>query len=269
LSSYRLGNRPEALLRLLRGGRRIALIMNAADYKPPEERADSLQRELDELRSLGLDVTEVDLRDYFGRPDAMRAALKGVGPPLASQGDGAEGEDAPADSPSSRKPAQSLTQGRPAGSEYAGIPLASQGEGAGGEEAPVPGFDCLYVRGGNVYILRRALRQSGADGLIKDLLAEDALVYAGYSAGPCMLGPTLRGIESEEDDPYFLPERYEAPVVWDGLGVLPYAILPHYDPERPEMQATVEYYIENRVPFVAVRDGEALVIDGDESHVEG
>ena len=28
---------------------------------------------------------------------------------------------------------------------------------------------------------------------------------SGYSAGPCMLGPTLRGIESEEDDPAFVP----------------------------------------------------------------
>ena len=205
LSSYRLGNRPEELLRLLRGGRRIALIMNAADYKPPEERAESLQRELDELGGLGLHVTNVDLRDYFGRPEALIGALAGM--------------------------------------------------------------NGLYVRGGNVYILRRALRQSSADILIPVLLAEDRLVYAGYSAGPCMLGPTLRGIESEEDDPHFVPDGYEAPVLWDGLGLLPYAILPHYDPDRPDMQATAHYCIENHVPFVALRDGEALAVDGEDERL--
>ena len=200
LSSYRLGNRPEELLRLLRGGRRVALIMNAADYKPPEERAESLQRELEDLRGLGLEPVEVDLRPYFGRSAALRADLAG--------------------------------------------------------------FDALYLRGGNVYILRRALRQSGADELIRELLARDAVVYAGYSAGPCMLGPTLRGIESEEDDPAFVPEGYEAPVIWEGLGVLPYAILPHYDLDRPDLLATVTYFVDSHVPFVALRDGEALVIDG-------
>jgi len=63
------------------------------------------------------------------------------------------------------------------------------------------GFDTVSVRGGNVFILRRALRQSGADELIKELLASDAVVYAGYSAGPCMPGPTLRGIGGFEDGP--------------------------------------------------------------------
>jgi dipeptidase E len=207
LSSYRLGNRPDELLRLMGNGRRVALIMNAADYKPPEEREASVLRELDDLHGLGLDVTNVDLRDYFRRPEALADALDGL--------------------------------------------------------------DGLYVRGGNVYILRRALRQSGADVLIPTLLAEDRLVYAGYSAGPCMLGPTLRGIESEEDDPYFVPEGYETPVLWDGLGLLPYTILPHYDPDRPDMQATVSYYIEHHVPFIAVCDGQALIVDGDEARVVG
>jgi starch phosphorylase len=37
----------------------------------------------------------------------------------------------------------------------------------------------------------------------------------------------------------------------------------------PDMQATVLYYIEHHVPFVAVRDGEALVVDGDGVRVVG
>lgn len=46
-----------------------------------------------------------------------------------------------------------------------------------------------WLRGGNVFMLRYALRHSGADNAFRDLLAHDALVYAGYSAGPCVLSP--------------------------------------------------------------------------------
>ncbi len=206
LSSYRLGNRPDALLRLLRGRTRTALILNAADYKTPEERNASLERDTEEMLALGLAPQEVDLRWYFGRPEDTRRVLAT--------------------------------------------------------------FDLLYLRGGSVFLLRRALRQSGADDAIRDLLADDALVFAGYSAGPCMLGPTLRGIHGYEDDPRVAPPPYEPEPVWDGLGVLPYAIEPHFQPEGPR-QGAVPYYEEHGIPYVTLRDGEALVVDGDHEEVVG
>jgi hypothetical protein len=55
LSSFRIGSRPDELLALLRGGRRAALILNADDYKTPEDRAASLLRELEELRVSWID----------------------------------------------------------------------------------------------------------------------------------------------------------------------------------------------------------------------
>ncbi|WP_198152743.1 hypothetical protein [Pseudofrankia sp. DC12] len=58
LSSFRIGNRPDELLRLLRGRTRTALIGNADDYKSPEDRAASLAREVAELRGVGLDQCE-------------------------------------------------------------------------------------------------------------------------------------------------------------------------------------------------------------------
>ncbi|MGZ4503485.1 MAG: hypothetical protein ACXVEL_18015 [Nocardioidaceae bacterium] len=45
LSSFRIGNEPAALLGLLRGGVRTALILNADDYKSDEDRHESLARE--------------------------------------------------------------------------------------------------------------------------------------------------------------------------------------------------------------------------------
>ena len=51
--------------------------------------------------------------------------------------------------------------------------------------------DFLWVRGGNVFTLRAALGRSGADRLIADRVRADALVYAGFSAGACVLAPDL------------------------------------------------------------------------------
>ncbi|ESP97469.1 (alpha)-aspartyl dipeptidase [Streptomyces sp. ADI96-15] len=212
LSSFRTGNRPEELLRLLGDrGRRTALILNADDYKDAEGRAASLQRELDELSGIGLDPFEVDLRDYFGRQEELEKVLSSV--------------------------------------------------------------DCVYVRGGSVFVLRRAFRASGADHVLKRLIEEEAVVYAGYSAGPCLLGPDLHGIQGEVDNPELVPSGYEDTTMdWECLGLLPFAIAPHHrsdHPESEEIDRLVEYYVEHHVPFVALRDGQAIVVDGDTRSVVG
>ncbi|RZU75416.1 hypothetical protein EV384_3957 [Micromonospora kangleipakensis] len=44
LSSFRLGNRPERMLDLLRGDTRAAVVTNADDYKDVDLRATSVER---------------------------------------------------------------------------------------------------------------------------------------------------------------------------------------------------------------------------------
>src|SRR5215470_20372342 len=61
------------------------------------------------------------------------------------------------------------------------------------------GAGMAWLRGGNVFMLRYALYRSGADTVFRELLAADSLVYAGYSAGPCVLSPSLRGLELVDD----------------------------------------------------------------------
>lgn len=131
------------------------------------------------------------------------------------------------------------------------------------------GFDLIWVRGGNVFVLRRAFKQSGADNIVAKLLAEDAVVYGGYSAGVDIMQPHLHGIELV-DDPNLVPEGYDEEIIWECLGILPYCVAPHYKSDHPEsadIDKTVEYYIENHVPFVALRDGEAIVVNGDYEEV--
>jgi dipeptidase E len=134
------------------------------------------------------------------------------------------------------------------------------------------GYDVVWVRGGNTFALRAALARSGADEVVRRLLAEDRLVYAGYSAGACVLGPSLRGLEAV-DPPEAVAETYGdgTPILWDGLGVLDHAVVPHVDsPGHVESEActtVAERYRAEGVPHVALRDGQVLVVDGDTSNV--
>ncbi|HYY32323.1 MAG TPA: Type 1 glutamine amidotransferase-like domain-containing protein [Gaiellaceae bacterium] len=133
-----------------------------------------------------------------------------------------------------------------------------------GSAPDLGGYDLIWLRGGNVFLLRYALAASGADTLLVDLLHDDALVYAGYSAGPCVLGPSLRGLELV-DEPEAVDATYGAEPVWDGLGLLDFAIVPHVDsPDHPETERCnrlAEHYRVEGVPHRTLRDGEVLVID--------
>jgi dipeptidase E len=124
-------------------------------------------------------------------------------------------------------------------------------------------YRLVWVRGGNTFMLRHALAASGADEILTNLLAQDALVYAGYSAGCCVLAPSLRGLELV-DEPEAVAETYGVSAIWDGLGLLEYAFVPHVDsPDHPETDACdrlAEYYRAKGVAFRTLRDGEAIIV---------
>lgn len=57
----------------------------------------------------------------------------------------------------------------------------------------------IWVRGGNVFVLRQAMWLSGFDRLIAELQHRDDFLYAGYSAGVCVLAPDLQALEIVDD----------------------------------------------------------------------
>jgi dipeptidase E len=132
------------------------------------------------------------------------------------------------------------------------------------------GIGVAWSRGGNVFMLRHALARSGADAVFGELLAADALVYAGYSAGACVLSPGLRGLELV-DDPDAVTRAYGSPPVWDGLALLPDAFVPHYrspgHPETAAIELVVARYRAEGIPYRALHDGQALLINGPQSVV--
>jgi dipeptidase E len=124
-------------------------------------------------------------------------------------------------------------------------------------------YDGLWVVGGNSFVLRRAIQQSGLDNILLERVGDRQFVYAGYSAGVCVVTPTLKGIHLV-DPPEVLPEGYNSGVVWDGLGLVPFSIAPHYrsdHPESPMIETVVTFFIGNRMPFIALRDGEVHIED--------
>jgi dipeptidase E len=126
-------------------------------------------------------------------------------------------------------------------------------------------YQLVWVRGGNTFVLRHAMAESGADALLIDLLRRDALVYAGYSAGVCVLTPGFRGLEVV-DEPAAVSRIYGTEARWDGLGVLDHYFVPHYrtpgHPETEMCERLANHYRTAGLPHVTLRDGQAIVIDG-------
>ena len=125
-------------------------------------------------------------------------------------------------------------------------------------------YDIIWVRGGNTFVLAQAMKLSGFDKIIKKYFKDNRdILYGGYSAGICVLGPTLKGFHLTDDinqKPY--GEAYQT--IWDGLNILEYATVPHYKSNHPESERidkTIEYMINNKIPFKTLRDGEVIVIE--------
>ncbi len=129
--------------------------------------------------------------------------------------------------------------------------------------AELPRYGTVWLRGGNVFVLRYALARSGADVILTRLVREGALTYGGYSAGACVLASDLHGLELV-DDHRDVRKTYAAEPVWEGLGLVDFAIVPHYrsgHPESPEIEQVAARYRAEGVPHRTLRDGEIIVID--------
>ena len=125
-------------------------------------------------------------------------------------------------------------------------------------------FNAVWVRGGNVFVLRVAIKKSGFDEIIKEKVNDKDFVYAGYSAGPCVLSKSLKGFEIV-DDINALQDAYPGEgIIWEGLGLIDFVFIPHYrsdHPESPSIEKEVEYLKKNNINYKTFRDGEVYTTD--------
>jgi dipeptidase E len=124
----------------------------------------------------------------------------------------------------------------------------------------------VWATGGNAFLLRRAMLESGFDELLHDILGE-GLIYGGWSAGACVAGTSLRPI-GLMDVPDVTAVGYgPGEPVWEGLGLVPFTIIPHHASDHPEAPAAaraIEFATAQGIEHFALRDGDVLLSDGGE-----
>lgn len=201
LSSQGFGDHSQKLLELLGEKHKAAFIDNAKDYLPESERAMHVREKQLEFENLGLEFSEIDLRDYFDKSGIQKELEK---------------------------------------------------------------YDLVWLSGGNTFILRRAMAQSGFDKVIKNLMSEDRLVYGGSSAGSIVAAPSLRGLE-DGDDPENVPKGYQPEVIWDGLKLVDYYVIPHYKSDWYGANADkiVAYMKQHNLKHYALKDGQVVWANGE------
>jgi dipeptidase E len=131
--------------------------------------------------------------------------------------------------------------------------------------------DLVWINGGNSFILRRAMKQSGFDRLIKEAVARDAIAYGGFSAAAVIAFSSLEGLELT-DNSHEVPVGYDPEIVWEGLGFVPYALAVHFKSDHPESASVdreIAFYEARGIPYRTLRDGEALVVRGNDHKIVG
>ncbi len=119
----------------------------------------------------------------------------------------------------------------------------------------------VFILGGNVFILRQAMKLSGLDKILINLADDPSFLYSGYSAAGCVLAPSLEPYKVVGDatlTPYY--ELQE--VVWEGLGLVDFAFMPHWHSDHPESAAIgrgIRYCEEQGIKYKAISDGDVLI----------
>ena len=130
-------------------------------------------------------------------------------------------------------------------------------------------FSGVWLSGGNVFVLRQAMRLSGLDRYLYSRRNSEDFTYGGYSAACCVLSPTLRPY-ARVDDPHARPYTQAKETIWDGLGMLDFAYMPHFQSNHSEsnlIDAEIAFCIEDGIAFRTFRDGEVLVIERGQQRV--
>ena len=123
-------------------------------------------------------------------------------------------------------------------------------------------FGAVWVRGGNVFVLRVAVSNSGFDEIVQEKSKDKNFLYAGYSAGSCLLSPSLKGFEIVDDVSQVENTYPGEAVIWNGLGLIDFVFVPHYrsnHSESPAIEKEVEYLKKNNVVYKTFSDGEVYI----------
>jgi dipeptidase E len=124
----------------------------------------------------------------------------------------------------------------------------------------------IWLAGGNVFLLRRALNYTGLDRYFYDAVRKNEIILGGESAGAIIMGPTLKYSEVEndrEDSQYYVTEGYDKKIIWDGLHLIEYVPVPHYKSAGYiGIDEYAEHLEEDKIPYKTMTDDQAIIIRG-------
>ena len=122
-------------------------------------------------------------------------------------------------------------------------------------------YNAFCVMGGNVFVLRGAMKYSGFDRYLKEISTDNNYLYIGYSAGACVLSEKL-DLYEKVDEPI---NYYNNEIIYDGINLIDYVFIPHYKSDYHKSHLIDELVnkckLEN-IGYKALSDGEVIIEKG-------
>ncbi|HRZ34029.1 MAG TPA: Type 1 glutamine amidotransferase-like domain-containing protein [Candidatus Moranbacteria bacterium] len=123
--------------------------------------------------------------------------------------------------------------------------------------------NAIYVEGGNTFYLLKAVRESGFDKVLAEMIDEGA-VYIGSSAGSYIACPTIEMSTwkkpGEEKDRFGVTDL-------TAMNLVPFLVKAHYDPDYRELLK--ERISQSRYETKVLKDGQAILVEGDNYKLVG
>ena len=122
-------------------------------------------------------------------------------------------------------------------------------------------YDIVMVEGGNSFYLLKAVRESGFDNVIKDLI-EKGIIYIGSSAGSYIACPSIIAAtwSEQEFDRCGITE-------YTAMNLVPFLIRAHYEPSMREILK--EKVKDLKYPIRALNDNQAILVQDDNIQLLG
>lgn len=112
----------------------------------------------------------------------------------------------------------------------------------------------IHVEGGNSFYLLRAVRNSGFEKILKELLAQDK-IYIGTSAGSYITCPTIEVSDWSNDETV---SRFGV-TDFTALNLVPFVLKVHYKDEDKDL---LKEKIKNfKYPIRILRDGQGIIVE--------